>query len=335
MALSANLREIQKRLREAANTGGAGAALGQQQQAQQLAQAKSGKAGGGGGPKVSGLAAQSVGSELQQAAGEQALQGAAQAAQLGQQATMQEQGLEAARERLAAQKRMAESGMAVEGAMAREKMSADAERAKMQLSANEEMKVEQMSSQFQQRVADLASERGMAVDNIFSEFDRSNKQLEFRKDAAQLEQMAFDLDMANQELLREYNAIWQTQNLADDLTFKKEFSKIQMGEATRSMLEQLGWQKAADADARAFQEQMAQMDINQAIAIADASLKDSQRQMIASGIIQGAQAAAAYDWKSTAPAKEVPLSGVTTTQQLSEVKQPIGDINTGDMGSMA
>jgi len=294
MSLSANLRAIQERLRAAAQTGGAGAGASQQEAAKKLIQAKGGKAVAGAGPKASAVQAEATGQALQQKAGQQALMGAAQASQLGQQASTQEQQFKAAQERLAAQKRMATGEMAATGAMAREQMSAGAERSRKQLSANEEMKLNQMSSSFSQRTADLASQMGIAVDDIFAGFEQSNKQLEFRKDAAELEQAAFNLDMANDTLLREYNAIWSVQNLQNDLTFQKEYAKMQMGENTKAMLDQIGWQKAADADMRTFEEEIKTMDIDEAIALADASLKDSQHSMIASGLLTSVKAYSKY-----------------------------------------
>jgi hypothetical protein len=296
MALSQSLRDIQARLRAVAPTGGAGGAAEQQQAMQKMLQSKTGKAKASTGPKASAVAARQTGAELEAAAKEQALQGAAQAEQLGVQAASQQDQLKLAQERLAAQKRMTEGERAVGGALAREQMAAGAERQRKQLTANEEMKINSMASAFSQRTADLASQRGITVDNIFSEYDRSNKQLEFRKDAAELEQLAFDLDMSNRELLEEYQAIWAVQNLQDDLTFQKEYAKIHMGENTTAVLKQLGWQRAADADVRAFNDQVSRMNINDALAIANASLQDSQKQMIASGIMTGAQAAAKYDW---------------------------------------
>lgn len=263
---------------------------GTQGQLQNVLQAKTGKVATHAGPKASSVGEQAVQSELEQQAQQQQLQGVMAGQQLQQQqdAATSQQDLQ--EQQLTSQRRMAESEMAQQSVLAREGISGQAERSRMQRNAQEEMKTSAINNAFQEAVTSLASQNNIQQDNLFQNFRQSNDELDFRKDASQLEQLAFNMAMSDKEYLDELSAIGKMRQLENNLTFKEDYAKMVHGEETSQLIDQLGWKEAFNADEREFQSQMASMNIDQAIAMANASIKDSNNRALASGIIQGTQA---------------------------------------------
>jgi hypothetical protein len=286
---------------------------GTQKQMQNVLQAKTGKAGGtGAGPNISAVGEQGVQSELNQQGQQQQLQGALAGQQLQQQQDVQKQQQALGQEELATGRRMAESEMATQSTLAREGLAGQAERQRTQLDAQEQMKTNQMNSAFQQALAKLTAERNIQQDDLFANFRQSNKELEFREDAAEIQQRAMEMAMADQAYIDEIKAIGKIQGLEDDLTFKREYAKLVMGDNTDSMIKQLDWQTAFDADERTFNDKVGQMNIDQAIAVMDASIKDSNARAIGSGVIGGIQSANSSGAFQSDPAPTPAQSGGTS-----------------------
>lgn len=255
---------------------------------------------------------------------------ATQQAQQQQQANLQTLGLEQAasaqasqldqlRARLAAEKKLAEQQMAAKGAMARSALTGGEARASAQLAGQEENKINAVNAAYKNKLTDLATNRRLSVDDIFSQFQQSNQELELRKDNAQLEQLGFQAALANKSYLQEIDAIARQRGLENDLSFKKEYARLKSGEQMDSLIRQLGWKGIADADDRAFQEQLARMSVDQAISLANAQMAQSNKQAIASGIIKGAGVAATTDWKSpSAPSSELENTGGGANRMADE-----------------
>ena len=264
---------------------------GTQKQLQSLTKAKKGKAptATSSVPQASSVGEQAVQSELTQQSSQQQLQGAMTGQQLQQQQETQAEQQRLGQESLDVQKDMAQKEMAVQSELAREGLAGNAERTRMQRTAQEEMQTASINNAFKQNTANLASERGIQQDSIFSSFRQSNQELDMRQDAAKLEQLSFNMALGDREYVDELNAIGKIRNLEDRLTFQKEHAILSMGDSTLQMIEQLGWKESFYASEREFQTEMANMDIDSAIALSNRMISDANSKAVASGAITGAQ----------------------------------------------
>jgi hypothetical protein len=265
------------------------------QQLQGLLQAKTGGVSAPGqSPKASMLGAEAAQANVQQAATQQSLEQQLASQQLGEAANQQAQQQQLAQQQLTAQRQMTQAEMAAKGTMAREELSGNEVRARVSLTAQEEMKTDAINGQYRNKINEMTSQRNIAVDDLFRDFSQSMEELDFRKDAAQLEQTAFQLAMKDKKYLQELQSVAKVRDLQNSLTFRKEAAILKFGEVTSSLLDELGWRRAFDADTREFTNMMSGMDIANAIRIADASISDSNKSMIASGVIQGVKSGVNY-----------------------------------------
>lgn len=262
-----------------------------QAQLQKLAQAKTGKATAAAAPVASSLGQQQAQSQLASQAAQQGIQQQAAQGQLEAAAAQQQSAADSFRQRLAKEQALASQSLAAKGALATESLAGNEARAQRQLSVQESNKINAVSAASANQLNSLAAERRVATDDIFESFRQSNEELEFRKDAAQLEQYAFQASLANKAYVQEIEAVGKLRGLENDLNFKKEYASIKLGAEKESLLQQFGWQAAFDADEREFQMQMGSMSIDQAIALANAQIKQSNTQAIFTG---GAKMASSY-----------------------------------------
>lgn len=295
---------LQKRLAEPA----AQPLGGPQQQAQKVLAAKGGKAGRGAtGPKAS-----SVGQQVAQGAVQSGLQqgnltGQLAGAQIQQQASGQQQQFNQQQQKLDAQQRTVESGLAAQGNIASQQLAAGEELAGMKRAGNEDAIRSQLNHTSDQTLRQLISERNITYDNLFSEFERSNLELEFRSDAADLEQRAFLLAMGDKAYTDELGRIGSERMLTNNINFKREMTATMLGENLSNLIDTLGWQEKMDTIGRERTTELANINITAALEIAMAALKDENRRMVAEGIGNAVTAGADAwsknpDWyKSTSP----------------------------------
>ena len=247
--------------------------IGQKQIADVL-RAKSGKAGGG----QSAPAADTILEDTAIRQSEDTLrQGSLQGALAG--AGMREKEAEiAGRKELSEQQlkskgKMAREGMQAESKMAAAQRNAREDMARNERSANENMKLDSMEASAAQRLRDLTTQREINLDNIFGEFDRSNKQLHQRRDQVELEQLGFDLAMSDRAYIDELNRIGRERLLTNDLQFSEESARITLGDNLEAVIQSLDWGRAFNGDARNWQEKLASIDLNAAMAMEASMVK--------------------------------------------------------------
>jgi len=262
-----------------------------QGQLQKLAQAKTGKAGAPGAPVASTIGQNVANAQLASQAAQQGVQQQMQTQQLAAAAQQQQGAIAQFRQRLQAEQQLAQQGMAAKQATTMEALSGTEARTKKQLSTQEELKLNALNGDYKNKIADLATNRGIQTDDIFEMFRQDTADLEFRKDSAQLEQLAFQMGMTNKAYLQELDAIGKLRGLENDLNFKKEYATLKHGAEVEATLNQLGWQQAFDADERTFTMEMGKMDIDQAISLANAYISQANTQAIVTG---GVKAASSY-----------------------------------------
>lgn len=293
---------------------------GTQKQLSSVLQAKTGKAGAAQtGPQASTMGEQAVQTDLAQQAQQQQLQGAMVAEQLKQQQQFQQEQTAFAQDKMAAQRQMAEAGMAQQAALAREGLGTQMSIQRAQLSANEQMKTDAINSQYKNNIAALASNKKIAEDDIFSQYRQSNQELEFRQDAAEIEQLGFQLALSDKQYIDEIVATGKMRELENEVNFKKAFLDTQLKNNTKALVEKIGWMKDFDADDRQFEMSMANMSIDDAIALLDAQLKDAN---IASMINAGGKIAST-----------IVMSGGSDEEELSGTKPDYSKSTSMNVGS--
>jgi hypothetical protein len=265
----------------------------EQQQIQKVLAAKSGKAAGtGGAPKASNLGeAQAI--NITQA----------QSAQVGQQAATAAVGVQTDAANLATQDRVFQAGqqaqarsaadeIATRTAGTTEAIAAREQNATAQRQSQELMRTDAINSAASQKLKQMATDKRISVDDIFAEFKASNKELEFRKDAAELEQVGFLLAMQDKAYVDTLEMIGKEQNLRDELSFREEMYRVTFGNELNDLTDKLNFQTKYNADQRAFEMELAKIDINAALQLANAAIRDANNQAIAQGAIDTAKAGA-------------------------------------------
>jgi hypothetical protein len=105
-----------------------------------------------------------------------------------------------------------------------------------------------------------------------------NKQLEFRKDAAQLDEKATMLALSDKQYLDELNRIGQQRNLEDNIAFNKELQASVFGNEMSKVMDQYGFQADQNVKERDLKKQLAQLSNGQIIEMANAAAKAANMQ---------------------------------------------------------
>jgi hypothetical protein len=160
------------------------------------------------------------------------------------------------------------------------------------------LKVAAINNAASQKLKELSTEKRVAVDDIFSDFERSNKDLEARKDAAELEQIGFLMALQDKSYLAEIDRIGRERGLTDEIQFREEMQRLTMGNALSDQASKLGFQSMYNADQRMFERQLASIDIAGALSMAEAAIRDSNNQAMVQGVVETGKAGLDYWAKS-------------------------------------
>jgi hypothetical protein len=247
---------------------------GQQDKIAAALRAKSGKATAAATPGASNLGEQAAQSLGQAAVDQTAQQGQLLGTQIGQQATLQDQRLDAAKADLASQEQQGQANIATQQQVAAENLQAQQQGAIQGIQFNEALKTEQVITAADQQLRALASERNLSIDNVFRQFAREQKILANRKDQSRIEQVGFMLAMRDQAYMNELDRIGKERDLKDQLNYQDEMTRLVMGENLSLLLDDLDFKTALNADQRAWNEHLASMDLDAAISLASATLHD-------------------------------------------------------------
>lgn len=273
---------LQKRLSAPAPS--AAPAMGQEQIQKTLA-AKSGKAGmGGGGPKASSIGQQVAQQQVAGAQAQQQTAGQMVAAQLGQAAAGIQQQREQALQSLESKKQQGMADIGAQQQTTLAKIGAQEEISEEQRNAQEELKATQMLHHNRLAIDKLASERGVQMDDIFSTFAASNKELEFRQDAAQLEQLGHQIMMQNKEYSQAIREAGAYERLHNDSNFQEKLAETMIAESLRNTKEAIKFKELFAQNERDFEKELAQMDISSLIDLNRlAAQAEMQQQMFEAG----------------------------------------------------
>lgn len=275
--------EIRRRLREkdapAAATGGG--EIGRILQTKATGKAT---AGAGAGPAVSNIAEQAAQSQAQAQQQTSRIAGGVAAQQVGQAEEELRQRGELAREEMQSRERMATQQVAGAEQMATEERVAKREEAGARLSSAEQQKTAQLNSAYQNELARIAAERRINTEDMLQQFSQGNAELASRKDAAQLEQILHVQALSNQKYVDELQRVGRLQRLEDEVRFKEEAAQLAFGDDLQRLLQDMGFKAGMLEDERAFQEMLANIDIDTALALGRTEIKQENTKAIAEGV---------------------------------------------------
>lgn len=300
----------------------------QQSRIEQLLAAKKGKAAPTAAP-ISNVGEQVAADQAKTALQQQGLQTALQ----GAAANVQRQGLEQdiAQQSAAQQQQfnIQRQGMAAEAGRNLSTLAGQEQLQTAEIDAAKQRKLRSINSQAESQLRALAAQGRIDVDDLFADFKRSNQELEFRQDAAQLEQLGTLLALQDRKYIDELNRIGERRKLYDQSNWAKEKSRVIYGETLDGLMRDLNFQRGQDVSNRDYQRQLAQIDIDTAIAMANAAMRDeASRAMWEAGTSVAARAAST-NWSNFAPTYESPDSTAFAAQP-SATTAPSFDVTGAD-----
>jgi hypothetical protein len=232
-----------------------------------------------------------------------ALQGRLAGAQLGaaaeaqkSQQRLQERGLEQ-------QGQLGREQLATQGQISYDQLKAGEEQAKLKRTAEENMKLDQIQQGATQKLRELTSQRKLELDDMFTAFQQSNQELEFRKDAADLEQLGFTLAMTDRAYLDELNRVGRERQLVNDMRFREELASITFGANVAALADDLGFMEDLNASQRVWEKELTEMNANDKIDLARAMVRDQARRNQWTGAGTAATAVATHYAGQTAETK--------------------------------
>jgi hypothetical protein len=126
------------------------------------------------------------------------------------------------------------------------------------------------------------------VNKLMSQVQQSNLELEQRRDALQLEAAAHNLMMQDETYIQQIRDIGRRRRLIDQGNFEQELSQMVYGKQLDLLLNQLGWNEKEAAAGRTIADQIANMDLSEALAIVAADAQMRTAGAMAAGISENA-----------------------------------------------
>ncbi len=268
-------------------------------------------------------------------------QGQLMGAQVGAQAGAEASAAKTAAAGSAAAQREQAQTLATQAAGAQATVTQGEQQATSQINAKEALNVDQINAKADDTLRQLASDRAITVDNIWREFGASSQDLQFRKDAAKIEEIGFTMAMRDKAYVDELNRIGTERQLNDKLNFQDESNRIQLGDQLANVMQQVDFKTALNADQRTWDIKLAQMSDQAAIMMAQAAISDAGKNQEISGIGQVAKSGIDYyynpnrnqteksDFVGGASSDAVTKSGDTRTPGTTQS----ADINNDGMGA--
>lgn len=219
---------------------------------------------------------------------------ASQASALGQaeQQEAAQTGLQ--QQALAEEMRQGQQQLAAQATTQRANLASQQSQAMQRLDSNEEMRREKITMEAEQAVANLLSNKKLTENDIWQSFQQDERELEFRRDQAAIEQMGTMMALRDRAYVDELDRIGRQRRLDDQLSFEKESARLALGDQLALYLDKLGWAEADLTDNLRFAEKLAQMDINQAWAMLKMASDAASAAQVASGVTGIASAGAQY-----------------------------------------
>lgn len=267
------LDKIQERLANA-KPAQAGPAPDQRQLQSMLSQKATGKQARTAGPAASSLMASSASKQASEAMRATKAEGARQAAQLKELSSQQEAEQGIAQDRMRQEAELQRQGMQEQEAQItaeRQRMEQDAAAKR---TAEQSMQLEKIRNQYTQAIQNMTTDRKITTDDLFANYQQAQTDLADRRDASQLEQLAHTLALSDQQYIDMLEAIGTERRLTSDLSFAEEVARVSMDAGMENLLDELGFLKEMNVDARNWEEVLARITGNDAVKIARMALEE-------------------------------------------------------------
>jgi hypothetical protein len=144
----------------------------------------------------------------------------------------------------------------------------------------------------QNAIADLASEGRNQTEDVFQQFRQGSQELAFRKDAAQLEQVAQTMALSDKKYVDELINIGTMRRLDDANEWQAEMERLTLGDKLDDLLKGLDFKVDLNADKRTFDEQMATMSSDLALQILGTQIASANAKQTLEGVTGLAKAGA-------------------------------------------
>lgn len=129
-------------------------------------------------------------------------------------------------------------------------------------------------------------EAARSEDQILQEYEQGQKQLDVRRDAADLEQLAHRARMENTRYIDNLRALGEKERLSDAARFSEEMTKQVFGSNLDSLLDQMDWEEYMTMDDIEFQKKMESLDMDWALDVAKRAAEDEKTRGMYTGIGQ-------------------------------------------------
>lgn len=247
------------------------------------------------GPAMSNIAAQRAAQagqaqmeqvELAQTAGQQQL-GFAQ--QMGERQVQSAE--DAQRQQFLQQQRQLQTQQIIQD----QRRATQADMAAEAMLAQEQNLSKQLESSYANILSKLATDRGIAEQDIFQYAKQARAELGAERYRAFLEQTAHAMALSDKKYTDTLRRIGQKRDLQNQINFKREAMQLAMGQDFEILGQQFNMQRLMGADAREFKTQLAKMDMNTAIQLAEQASKEAAYKSMITGATNIATGIVAYN----------------------------------------
>jgi len=149
--------------------------------------------------------------------------------------------------------------------------------------ADIEQRQDQQQVEFEENLANATAQFDRQSDSIMNQFFNGQKSLQNSKDIADLEQLGFIARLDNKQYIDALQLEGQKKRLSEGQNFKLEMAKTVFADSQDFLKDDLQYRAMMDMDDRAWNENLANMDINKALEFAEAENKQANAEMMAKG----------------------------------------------------
>jgi hypothetical protein len=186
-----------------------------------------------------------------------------------------------------------------------EQREQDIAQREVQQQAKSEQAFKQSKQQFEQK-----------SHNLLNELERAGKDINAREYKSNLEQLGFNMRLQNDQYLNRIKQEGQKARLDNGLEFKAQLAQEVFDNNKDILEDKISFKQLIEADDRTFTRELADMDINYAVELADKEIEGIQTRQVATGLggavkggIEAAEKAGMFKTKETPNPKGTPNNG--------------------------
>lgn len=150
--------------------------------------------------------------------------------------------------------------------------------------ADIQQRTEQQEATFLDRLTTMQDDLDRRSSQLLDQFSRGQKSLQSDRDLMDLEQAGFISRLQNKQYIDRLQREGQQLRLDNSLDFAAEFAKQKMGEYTNLFRDELDFKRMMDMDDREWAREVSEMDINDALDVADAAARQTSSEQMFSGV---------------------------------------------------